>query len=118
MIRRLHGTATSPLLMQGLHSLPGAQGQVQMEQARTILMSGDLQYAYDTAAEVLNTKAPKEVQFAAHALCGLLCHALWAAQLQSGSAGALMLTRAQVTLQPAGSHVGRNTLQILAAHAT
>ena len=61
-----------------------------MEQARNILSSGDLQYAYDTAAEVLNIKAPKEVQYAAHTLCGLLCHSMWAAQLQCGTAGAVM----------------------------
>ncbi len=60
-----------------------------MEQARAILLSGDLQHACDTAAEVLGTKASQEVHFAAHALCGLLLHTLWAASLQSGAAGVL-----------------------------
>lgn len=78
--------------MQAFNSQPGVgSGEVQLEQARAILLSCDLQHAYDTAAEVLNTKATKEVHFAAHALCGLLCHALWAAQLQSGGPGALAL---------------------------
>jgi hypothetical protein len=78
------------LLLQAFNSQPGVGiGEVQLEQARAILLSGDLQHAYDTAVEVLNTKATKEVQFAAHALCGLLCHAMWAAHLQSGAPGAL-----------------------------
>ncbi len=59
-----------------------------MEQARSILLSGDLQHACDTAAEVLGIKASREVHFAAHALCGLLSHTLWAASLQSGATGA------------------------------
>ena len=58
-----------------------------MEQARAILLSGDLQHACDTAAEVLGVKASQEVHFAAHALCGLIWHALWAASLQSGPSG-------------------------------
>ena len=61
-----------------------------MEQALAILVSGDLQHACDTAAEVLGVKASREVHFAAHALCGLLGHTLWAASLQSGAAGALL----------------------------
>ena len=61
-----------------------------MEQARAILLSGDLQHACDTAAEVLNIKGSQEVQFAAHALCGLLWHTQWAASLQAGASGALV----------------------------
>ena len=71
-------------------SLHGGKGPISLEQARTILSSGDLQYAYDAAAEVIDTKAPKEVQCAAHTLCGLLCHSLWAAQLQCGPAGVIL----------------------------
>lgn len=70
--------------MQALQTRPG---EVQIEQARAILLSGDLQHACDTAAEVLGTKASQEVHFAAHALCGLLSHTLWAASLQSGATG-------------------------------
>lgn len=72
-------------IMQALQTRPG---EVQMEQARAILVSGDLQHACDTAAEVLGMKASREVHFAAHALCGLLWHTLWAANLQSGATGA------------------------------
>jgi len=78
--------------MQAFHKDPNSRGDTQMEQARVILLSGDLQHAYDTAAEVLNMKASKEVHIAAHALCGLLCHTLWAAHLQSGASGALNLS--------------------------
>lgn len=78
------------MLIQAKSSLPGSKGPISLEQARNILSSGDLQYAYDTAAQALNAKAPKEVQYAAHTLCGLLCHSLWAAQLQCGTAGAVM----------------------------
>ena len=76
-----------PGIVQVLQTRPG---EVQMEQARAILVSGDLQHACDIAAEVLDMKASREVHFAAHALCGLLWHTLWAASLQSGAIGALL----------------------------
>ncbi len=80
------------LLLQSFNGQPGAgKGQLQLEQARAILMSGDLQRAYDTAADVLNMTAAKEVHFAAYSLCGLLCHSQWAAQLQYSAPGALAL---------------------------
>ena len=74
-------------MTQALRTQPG---EVQLEQARAILLTGDLQHACDAAAEVLGMNASQEVRFAAHALCGLLWHTLWAASLQPGPSGAEM----------------------------
>ncbi|CAL5221591.1 g3810 [Coccomyxa viridis] len=84
---RGRGPAQLLRLLPKLQALQTRPGEVQMEQARSILLSGDLQHACDTAAEVLGIKASREVHFAAHALCGLLSHTLWAASLQSGATG-------------------------------